>query len=212
MTSVFNEFKSFVEALGLSKQVDENGNELLAITSDMNVTGNTTLSDVALTGSLTVGLVEIDPMNNSLNVLGASCFNPDTGAHNQDLCDAQALNIQSGLSGNVNLFDGEIIIEPNGNITLKGTIKAETIEAKAFSVDTTTTTATTAGRKTIPAGKTTIQIKTTALTENTLILVTPRGIPVPISTENINDTTFEIRMASPLDQDIQVDWLIIGQN
>ncbi len=200
VTSVFNEFKAFVEALGITKQTDIDGNDVLAVASDMNVVGNTTLSDVTITGTLTAGLIELNTMTNSLNVLGATCYNPETNTTNETLCESQEINIQSTLAGNVNFFNGAIVLEPNG-----------TINTKKLAISIASSESASAGRITIPAGQTFIEVHTTALESNSLILISPDKA-VAVGKSVIDADTFEIRLQLPDTQDITVDWLIVDIN
>ena len=107
--------------------------------------------------------------------------------------------IKKGLSGNVNIFDGKIVLEPDGTINLS-----------KLAIDVSDQTSASAGRATITAGETSIEIETTALTENSLILITP-DLPVAVGREVIDPDAgiFRVVLDEPNSADVQVDWLIV---
>jgi hypothetical protein len=72
---IFEEFKTLLTALGMVAHTDENGRNYLSIDSDvnmaanLNVLGKTTTSDLTVTGNVQAGMIEIDTIENSINVL-----------------------------------------------------------------------------------------------------------------------------------------------
>jgi hypothetical protein len=197
ITEVYTEFKEFTEALGLSKIVDEDGNDLLAIESNMTVTGNTSLADVTITGDVMAGLIKIDTIDNSIGVVGPECDD------NKELCQTQTLYLQNTLAGNVDILDGTVVITPEGILKVEGTV-----EAKVFAVNVEDTLGATAGKVTIEKGQTTIEVQTTALTDTSLILATPRE-PVRFATKKTGSDTFEINLGEEIDTDVEFDWFIV---
>jgi hypothetical protein len=201
ITTTIDSFKSFITALGL--RADEQTQSLI-VDSNLNVMGNTTLTDATVTGDLQVGLMKVDTLQNSLDVLGVSCYNPDTNALDNTLCQSQTLFLQKSLAGNLDIFNGKMIFEPNGNLKVQGTIEAE-----KFAVNTTKTESATAGKAIIPAGQLTFEVKTTSITDSTLILVTPET-PAAIGSK-INDTKdgFIITLKDTETNDLPVNWLLV---
>ena len=197
MSETFSSFQTYVDGLGLDLTENEAGEALLAVNSDFAVTGNTSLGDTTVVGDFNVGQVSIDPLSNSINVLGASCINWEINTHNEALCDAQTLFIQESLAGNVDFFDGAVLLEADG------TVNAASFVIKVLDKDYAS-----AGKEVIPAGELYVEIYTNALTDTALILVTPDK-PVPVGKEVIGEAEFRIILEEIQNQDITVDWLIV---
>jgi len=228
INAVFQEIKDFVSALGLS--VEEETQTLIA-ESNFTVLGDTTLADVTVTGDLAVGMIKIDSLENSIGIVGASCYSEITGEIiNEDLCEMQALKLQAGLSGNVDVFDGKIVLTPAGDVVVEGTVKArkyevETVEGGVAGAS--------AGRTVILAGEVAVKVEVGegVLTEESMIMVTPE-IPVAVGSRRIAEVgeevaeavvdsgenvmgsgengTFEITLSEPLTEDLTVSWWIIN--
>jgi hypothetical protein len=201
ITQTIDNFKSFISALGL--RADEETQSLI-VDSNLNVMGNTTLGNTTITGDLQAGLIKFNTLENSLNVLGVSCYDPETKETDTALCQSQTLFLQKGLAGNLNIFDGKIVLEPNGTLKVQGTVEAE-----KFSVNTTKQESATAGKAVIPAGSSTFEIKTTAVSGSTLILVTPER-PVALGSK-VSDTAdgFVITLKDAETEDLPVNWLLV---
>ena len=202
--NVFNEFKEFTQALGLTKHTDEEGNDMLRVESDTVFLGDVSLYNVDISGKLMAGLIEIDSLTNSINVLGSECYNEILGTKNDIICDAQTLYLQKNLTGNVNILNGVVVIEPDGRLTVDGTVEAEKID-----INTTEVASASAGKVTIPAGETTIVVETLALTPDSLIFVTPET-PVAIGSKKLDETTFEITIERVQGVDLEVSWWVIN--
>jgi hypothetical protein len=200
INGIYNEFKGLAEALGLVKITDETGREIVAIESNLTVTGNTSLADVQITGDVTAGLMKIDTMENSIGIVGPECNNDQT------LCDTQTLHIQKSLTGNVNILDGLVVIKTDGLMDVNGAI-----EINKLIINTTDDVAgASAGRVIIKAGNNTITVTTTSLSNESLILITPDK-PVLVGKEVIGDDTFEIQLGDTQEEDIEIDWLIVDK-
>ena len=140
--TIFEEFKEMILTIGMASQTDEFGNNYLSIDSDvrmlgdLNVLGDTMTSNLTVTGNLQAGTIEIDTVENSINVLGVSCYNEETDETSEycvEMTD-QTLYLQKTLSGNLDVFNGKLVIEPNGtmkldgNLEVTGTVKSDTVE------------------------------------------------------------------------------------
>jgi hypothetical protein len=226
MITLFEDFKSFVSALGL-KATEEDG---LLVSSDMNVLGDATLGGLTVTGDINAGLIRIDTLDNSIGINGPSCYTEIIDHKNEALCLAQTLYLQKELAGNIDIFDGRVLIEPDGKLSVSGEIKAE-----KYSVETEIEDAS-AGKVTILAGQTRIEVSTLALTPESIIIVTPdRAVPVgarvveidtgqvlgsQIQGDDLNpedglnledeERIFEITLSYPLHVDVNVSWWIIN--
>jgi len=203
MTSLFDEFTGFIKALGLSAGQDEDGNNLLTVGNDMVVMGETMLNDVTVTGDLIAGLMRFDTLENSIDILGPTCYNPITGEADTTLCESQTLYLQKSLAGNIDLLDGAVTITPEGLMNVDGEIRA-----KKYSVATQTVDDASAGKSAILAGDVSTIVITTALNDNSLIFVTP-DTPVLVGTKKIGPTEFEITMDKKEHEDVIVSWWIV---
>jgi len=204
ITDIIDEFKNFVSTLGL--RADEE-TESLIVESNLNVLKNTTLSDVTITGDVTTGMIKVSSLDNSINVLGASCYSSENGETDDELCTTQTLFLQKTLAGNIDIFNGKILLEPNGDMKVEGTV-----EAKQFSVDIAEEESATAGKVTVEAGEDKVEVKTKAITETALILVTPER-PVAIGSK-MNETGdgFIITLKESEAEDLKVNWLLVETN
>jgi len=61
----------------------------------------------------------------------------------------------------------------------------------------------------IPAGETAIVVETSALTEESLIFVTPER-PVAIGSQKVESGRFEVRIGEELEEDLEVSWWVIN--
>ncbi len=211
----FDEFKDFVNALGL--QVDEDTQTLIA-GDDFTVLEDTTLSDTTITGTLSVGMIAVDSTDNSIEINGPSCITiaDDTTTLNEELCDAQTLYLQQNLAGNINMMDGAIVFDPEGNVTIEGTLTAGTINTD--SVETGKLTIKdeneTIGQATIEAGDTEVTIKSEALDDNSYVFLTAttdtQGATLYVQEIDAEDGKFTIGLNKESEDDIQFNWWIIS--
>jgi len=222
---IFEEFKALLATLGMVAHTDENGRNYLSIDSDvnmaanLNVLGKTTTSDLTVTGNVQAGMIEIDTIENSINVLGIPCYNPETGETNEECAEMsdQTLYLQKTLSGNLDVFNGKLVIEPNGtakldgSLEVSGTVKAQDVQTKQIVIDSPEIASASAGRALIPQGETSITITTTAVNDKSLIMITPEK-PVIIGSKYLEDGKFEITLKEPENSDLQVSWFILENN
>jgi hypothetical protein len=122
MQALYDEFTGFIDALGIS-QVDGE----LVVNTSMSVLGDTTLNNVTVTGDLTAGLIKLGTLENSINILGAPCYDLGTDLYNEEECTFQTLYIQKNLAGNVDFFNGAIVLDPRGNVKIAGDLEVEGI-------------------------------------------------------------------------------------
>lgn len=204
IVKIFEEFKAFANAFGLAFDSDK---DALQVNSGLEVVGDTVLSDVTVAGDMGIGIVQIDGTNSTLNVLGASCYSSDTGVIDHELCSNQALYFQKELAGNIDMFNGQLVFEPDGSITTSGTIKADTMEiAQITIVDNKS-----AGRAMLKAGESTVEITTSYVTDDSIILLTPE-----IKTDSILSVTsrtsgeqFTVEVNSVVDYDVPFGWMVV---
>lgn len=96
-------------------------------------------------------------------------------------------------------------IDTIGNVQI-----TESITAKKYTVSTQDTLSASAGQAEIPAGKTTVDITTSALTEKSLIFATPNDDPIAVSISKVGKSEFEIRIKDALSQNLEVNWWIVN--
>jgi uncharacterized coiled-coil protein SlyX len=165
------------------------------VSGTLMVLGKTTMADLGLTGNLSVGLLSIDGLEGSINSLG----NP--------------LKLQSlAGAGNLDIFNGQVIIEEKGNIKTLGEITAKKYNVDLDESPTASLSgvlSASAGKAVILAGKTKLTIQTTALTSKSLIFVTPE-MPVAVGTKKTDATHFEITLKQPETSDLKVSWWVVN--
>jgi hypothetical protein len=204
LADTFSDFKSYADGLGLGTTLNEDGDAVLAVASDFAVTGDTSLGNTTVTGDLNVGGIRLSPVENSLNVLGASCINEALGTKNEMLCEAQTLYVQKSLSGNIDLFDGAIVIEPTGKIIVNDSIQVEEIVIATEGEGNDTV-----GTVTIRAGTTSESVETAVLTPSSRIFTTPERA-VPVGVKMTGEHTFEIVIELQA-ENLNVDWWLINE-
>jgi len=173
---------------------------------NLNVLGKTTLSDLAVTGAINNGLLQIDGLDPkggaSLNVLDGKLALQPTGL------------------GNVEFFGGKLAISSDGSLATTGRIEAKEVIAQEFKVKAASDFVgsplvgdrNTAGKATLLAGSTSLVIPTTAVDQNSLIFITPEVATTKTLavTKKISGSSFTIEISSPEAKNIPFSWLIVG--
>lgn len=170
--------------------------DTLAVSDSLIVTGETTVTDLGVTGTITAGLMNINGIEGAINTIGTP------------------LKLQNlGVSG-IDILDGKITIDTSGNIRTEGTITAQEIEVQKVSVPVddaqSGVLSSSAGSVTIEAGETQIDVSTTALTSDSLIFVTPDGRAVAAGTKRKDADTFTVILQSAQPVDVKINWWIIN--
>ena len=203
--SLYNEFKDALASLGLS-----NNSGTLTVSADMNVLGNATFNDITVTGDLFAGQLKLDGLNNAIEINGPECYNETTLNKNVELCNAQTIFLQKGLAGNIDIFNGKVVIEPDGVLTVNGTINADKVSTKEFIVKQASEMI---GSATIAAGGTSIVINSTKVRPNSKIFITATsgtGGQALIVSDKSEGVSFTASLDSAISQDITFDWWIIS--
>jgi len=176
------------------------------VNNDINVLGTSTFNDVTVTGELKVGSISIDSLTNSLQIVGPNC------SSNETLCQEQTLKLQNNLAGNVDIFNGKMVLETDGTMTIQGTLNAEKVNAKEYNVD---LQGQTIGSGTLPKGDTSVFIESSVVKGNSKIFITPTsdlGENKLTVTEKRNNEGFEVSIEEVYNNDIQFDWWVITNN
>jgi hypothetical protein len=96
------------------------------------VTGDTILNNVGITGTITAGIIEVNGLEGTISTI----IGP--------------LQLQTNvLAGNIEAFNGAIVMSPQGNITINGTLTAEKVVAEEIETDSLTATGAVLGKLTI---------------------------------------------------------------
>jgi hypothetical protein len=113
------------------------------------------------------------------------------------------------------------MIDTEGNVKTSGTVTAAEVNAgsvrtKKLEIQTASTISspsavltTSAGVVTIKAGKTTVDVSTSAMGAKSLVFTTPDA-PIAVGTKRKDTDTFTIILSEPAAQDVRVNWWIIN--
>ena len=171
---------------------------------DMTVIGDATVNNLTSLGEINAGLLKIDAIDNSINVVGGG-----------------TLKLQdSVLGGNIEAFGGKLVMTDDGGIVAQGTIKAKQVTAEDFAVlgETTLQQETldplvdsTVGDGTILAGDTEIIIDNLKVKPDSKIFITPvtsTDGEVLVVEEKL-DGSFRVVIKNAIATDIKFDYWIV---
>jgi len=151
-------------------------------TKDLSVLGNALLAETTITGGLNIGMIQIDPTENSIDAVGT-------------------LKIQPLALGNIEIMGGLVEIDTEGKVL------AAEIEIGKLTVSDETT-----GQAIIPAGETEVEIASTAISENSKVFTSLRkvsGNQALIVDEITGGEGFRVLIEVPYFDDILFDWWIV---
>lgn len=183
------------EILGASTSdsLDEDlfGKEDATISGKLTVLGRTVLSDLGVTGVITTGLMSIDGLEGTLNVIG------------------KPLKLQETGIGSIELMAGRVVINDAGDIKTTGSIAAKEIKTEKVTIATPDVTKASIGSVTVKAGDKSVEVNTSALTDSSYIFVSS-DTPVGVGSKKIDDDTFVVSLEKALEGDIKINWWIIN--
>jgi hypothetical protein len=104
------------EALTIS--ADENGRTEIALFGNFNVTGEVVSTTMTALSEIRAGFIKIDAEDNSITTTDGSDLKLQTNA----------------IAGNVDFFNGELIVTSDGGLIAQGDIEANKVTAKQFAV------------------------------------------------------------------------------
>lgn len=168
------------------------------VSGDLMILGRTTVTDLGVTGNITAGVMAIHGLDGTIGTLGTP------------------LKLQPLATNGIDMFSGKVTFATNGDIVTKGSLTAKSIDTDKLNVTVATAEEATgsavlsasAGTITIEAGETSITVKTSSLTQKSLIFVTPDS-PVAIGSKKTGSDSFVITLAQPANKDIQVNWWVV---
>jgi len=202
-TSMYNSLMNTIDALSMST---DNGD--LVVGTDLIVNGKTILNETTFTGDVQMGQMSFNTLENSLNVLGASCVRPD-GTLDDALCQTQALFLMKNKAGNLNIFDGKVVLKPNGDMQVEK-INVTEIKADEYKV---ASTSQVSGTETLLANQTEIVINTTKVKANSKVFVTAsnnlEGKTLYVD-EKVDGVSFKVKINQSMTTDVKFDWFILN--
>jgi len=167
----------------------------------LNVLGRTTITDLGVTGHISAGVLSIngldDDGNATINALGV-------------------LKLQDHGLGNLDIMTGKVVIDTNGNVTIKNNLTAQTVTTQKLNIttDSSDVLSASAGVASVKAGTSSITIKTTAVTANSLIYVTFSGDYSPAVRYWIANKTaksgFTLKLDAQVYNDAKFNWWIVN--
>jgi hypothetical protein len=206
--SMYDAFMNTIDNLSMST---ENGS--LVVNTNLTVTGRSLFNDAAFTGDVTIGQMKFDSLNNDLSFNGTSCVNID-GTLNTSLCDSQTMYLMKNKAGNLNIFDGKVVINPLGEMTVEkiqaGEVAAAKVKASEYEI---VAGSEVSGNTNMLAGQTEITILTSKVKSNSKIFVTANnnleGKSLYVS-DKVEGVSFKVRLSQTLSSDVNFDWFILN--
>ena len=152
-------------------------------TTDLVVAGSSTLADTTVTGVLSIGLMQVNPINNSINTVSV-------------------LKIQDMALGAVEFMNGLVQIDTKGNLV------AQEVTANKYKVA-----GASAGTSTLLAGETEMFIETDQITENSMVFVTTKTVTsnqLSVIGKEVG-LGFRVAVTQSENTDLLFDWFIIDK-
>jgi hypothetical protein len=159
----------------------------------LSVLGRTLLSDVGITGKLSMGLLAINGFDNNC----CTTMNTSSGP----------LMLQSQGLNSIDMMNGKITIDQKGNLAIK-----ETVIAKKYEVDTTDKSSSSIGEAVLPARQTRTTIETSAIAEKSAVFLTAEDeltYPLFILEKN-QGNSFTVGISQPEPRDIKFNWWVVN--
>jgi len=167
------------------------------VLNSLSVFGKSTMSDIGITGIISQGLLTINGLNTDLATASAT-INTITND----------LYLQNQLLGGINILNGRILIDKDGNLVSLNTISAKTIQFEELK-----STSSSSGRGIIVANTTSVDILSPLIKDSSKILVTPSsetgGAPLIVKTRTIG-VGFKVIIEKSYATDITFDYLIVN--
>ncbi len=197
--------KLVTEASSSSEMKLDNLTAVLSLRS----TGETFLGKTNIAGTLTVGTMFFDDVEQSISTLGT-------------------LKLQnSPLAAAVDFFNGQIKLSKEGNIEIEGTLIAKKIQTEELTIaqqilgeatssaeasSSATLASRSIGESVIKAGTTFVTIQTNKVKSTSKIFVTPTTLTSQslVVTAKVAGTSFTVSLNQSQSQDVSFDWWIVN--
>jgi len=180
--------------IGASNSADLNLNlgnvniQSATVSADLMVLGRTTVSDLGVTGDINAGLLSIHGLEGEIDTLGSNLYLQ-----------------KNGLFG-VDILDGKVVIDPQGDMTVAGTVTADVVKANTFEVLGETT-----GTASISAGLTSVVVPVNYGSTNYNVFVTPRTLTDnQLTVTSKTAAGFTVSILTSDIKNILFDWWIVG--
>ena len=180
-----------------------------ATLSALTVSDLARFNDVNIIGSLSAGFLNIT----GLDLAGGSDIDTDSGP----------LRLQSTAQNELEIMNGKVIVDTEGNIKTTGSITASEVRTNKLTIDSrlrgndngvsgNDILTSSLGRGILKKGEKKIVIETTAVTANSEIFITPKALidyPLVVTGKTEGESfTVEIKIAE--DIDTEFSWFIIN--
>jgi hypothetical protein len=180
--------------IGASNSADLNLNlgnvdiQSATVSGDLMVLGRTTVTDLGVTGNINAGLLSINGLNGEINTVGSDLY------------------LQKNGLFAVDILNGKVVIDPQGDMTIAGTVTADVVKANTFEVLGETT-----GTASISAGLTSVIVPVNYGSENYNVFVTPRTLTSnQLTVTSKTATSFTVSILTQDIKNILFDWWIVG--
>jgi hypothetical protein len=208
MQNIYDSFMEVIEDLSIST---EDGS--LVVNTNLTVIGESLFNDATFTGDVAIGQIKFDSLNNDISINGMNCTNID-GTLNTNLCETQTLYVMKNKAGNLNFFDGKVIINPNGEMTVEKIIAGEVAAAKITASEYEVVAGSEiSGNTQILSGQTEITILTSKIKENSKVFVTANGDLEGRSlyvSDKVEGVSFKVKLNQAISSNINFDWFILN--
>ncbi len=188
--------------LGLGNDVELS---TATVSGNLNVLGQTTVNDLGITGNVSMGVLKL----NGLNDNGTASINTLSGD----------LSLQDYGLGGLNILSGKVTIDKDGNVNIQKTVTAQTVNTQKLNITTATATSSatlsaSAGTATISQNTDSVTIKTTAVTNNSLIYVTFSGDYSPAVRYwiegKVAGNSFTVKLDAAVANSVKFNWWIVN--
>ncbi|MBU3979524.1 hypothetical protein KKE68_07575 [Patescibacteria group bacterium] len=162
------------------------------VSGSLAVLGRSLFSDVGITGSVNIGLLAINGLDNC-----CAAINTLSGA----------LMLQSqGLNG-IDMMDGKVTVDTKGNLVVR-----EMVTAKKYAVDTSDKESASFGQAVLSAGEKRVTVETSAVATGSGVFLTPEGeIVSPLYiVEKEQGVSFTAGISKAEPQDVRFHWWVVN--
>jgi hypothetical protein len=179
------------------------------LSGTLNVAGRTLLADVGITGKVNVGLLSINGLDSNCSVIASK-----SAAISSDSCatintTSGPLKLQSDGFNGLDILNGKVVIEANGNMKINGEITV-----KKVNVDTQDVAAASLGEGIVKTNDSQTVISTESVTDKSKIFVTFSDDYSPAArywiADKTNGKSFILKLDKPMQNDTKFNWWIIN--
>ncbi len=184
----------------LGMMADSSNNVYLVSYASLNVTGDVAAANLTASSQIIAGNLTIDSTDNSITSIADSILKLQTDVN----------------AGAVDIFNGKIIFNTDGEIITLSDIQAKMIGAEKFMIkktkDATGKDTSSVGLATLKAGTKELQVSNPNVTISSKIFVTPRSSTKgqTLFVSSVEQEKFTVSIDTALSSDVQFDYWILG--